>query len=309
MSEHRRAPRRFDVAGRVLIAAHPENWLQLVGLPADGPAIAIDSNVSTVLAEVDQVVRVEGAKPWIAHIETQSGRDLTLSSRLLRYHALLLHAHQLPVATSVVLLRPEADGAELTGTYRTALPDGGPGLVFPYRVVRVWQLDVEVVLAGGLGTLPLAPISQVAEAEVPRVVQRVAARIRDEANASTGRDLWAATYLLLGLRFGAEQARALLAGGMAMRESATYQAILKEGRSEGLRTGRQVGRREGRQEGQLEGRADEARRWLLRLGSRRFGPPAGSVSAAIERITSVERLEQLGERLLTAESWDDLLAD
>jgi predicted transposase YdaD len=81
-----------------------------------------------------------------------------------------------------------------------------------------------------------------------------------------------------------------------MKESSTYQAILAEGRTEG------------RAEGRVEGRAEEARRLLRLLGDRRFGPPDARNRAAIESLTSVERLEQLTERLLDASGWDELLA-
>ncbi len=77
-----------------------------------------------------------------------------------------------------------------------------------------------------------------------------------------------------------------------MKESVTYQAILAEGEAKG----------------KAEGRAEEARRLILRQGTKRFGPPGASVEAAIVGIGSVERLELLAERLLEVESWDELLA-
>ena len=45
---------------------------------------------------------------------------------------------------------------------------------------------------------------------------------------------------------------------------------------------------------------------LLRLGGKRLGLPSPSVASTIAAIDSVERLEQLAERLLEAESWDEL---
>ena len=71
-----------------------------------------------------------------------------------------------------------------------------------------------------------------------------------------------------------------------MKESTTYQKIL----------------REGRQEGREEGRIAEARRFLIVLGTERFGEPDEAGFAALEAIQSVERLEALGRRLITVES-------
>jgi hypothetical protein len=69
-----------------------------------------------------------------------------------------------------------------------------------------------------------------------------------------------------------------------MKESSTYQAILDEGR------------------------AEEARKVLLLLGDKQFGPPDASTRTAIEATTEINRLERLLQRLLDVSSWDELLA-
>jgi len=58
--------------------------------------------------------------------------------------------------------------------------------------------------------------------------------------------------------------------------SSTYQAILAEGRA-------QV---------RAEGRAEGARRFLRRQGTRRFGKPDAHIEAALDAIADLERLEQ-----------------
>ena len=89
-----------------------------------------------------------------------------------------------------------------------------------------------------------------------------------------------------------------------MKESSTYQAILREGMAEGMARGRTEGRVEGRTEGSVE----EARKLLLLLGAKRWGAPDARSRAAIEAITDLARLEQLTERLLDVSGWDELLA-
>ena len=76
--------------------------------------------------------------------------------------------------------------------------------------------------------------------------------------------------------------------GQAMRESWAYQEILAEG--------------------EARGRADEARRVLLRLGSRRLGQPDDAASTALAELADVERVERMIERVLDATSWDDVLS-
>ncbi len=72
-----------------------------------------------------------------------------------------------------------------------------------------------------------------------------------------------------------------------MRESTTYQYILDEGRA--------------------EGRAEEARRFLLRLGRIQLGQPDSATEAALQAINDAERLERMGERLLRVQSWQEVL--
>ena len=60
----------------------------------------------------------------------------------------------------------------------------------------------------------------------------------------------------------------------AKPHSSTYQAILAEGRAKAI------------QEGRVEG----GRSFVLRLGSKRFGPPDAATQAALAAVASFERL-------------------
>jgi len=124
------------------------------------------------------------------------------------------------------------------------------------------------------------------------LVQRMAARINAEPRPRAAK-LWTATYLLMGLRYSEELAMHLLEGVESMQESTTYQAILREGRDEGL----------------IEGRLTGERQLLIRQGTKRFGKPDAAILAAIEAIHEVERLEILGERILDPDvhDWGGLL--
>jgi hypothetical protein len=80
-----------------------------------------------------------------------------------------------------------------------------------------------------------------------------------------------------------------------MEESTTYQGIVRRGREER----REVGR--------AEGRAEEARRMLLLLGETKFGPADAATRSALENISDLARLEELGQRLMNVSSWQELL--
>jgi hypothetical protein len=182
-----------------------------------------------------------------------------------------------------VLLRPEADSPQWTGLLQRGFADEPPLSTLRYAVIRVWQLPVEQLLAGGVGTLALAPINAVPEGEVRQVIRRVKERLTSPRAPRRAADVWAATCVLLGLRYSDAFAHALFEEVLGMEESATYQAIR---------------RRE---------RTAEARRFLLLMGERKFGPAEAATRAAIEGMTDLAQLEDLGVRLVSADSWHELL--
>jgi predicted transposase YdaD len=112
-------------------------------------------------------------------------------------------------------------------------------------------------------------------------------RLEREAPPNQADRLLTAAYVLTGLRLPRAAAFQLFQGVRAMRESDTYQAILEEGREEGL---------------------NALRRALLRLGRKRFGEPDEETRQAICAIRDPDRLEELSERLLDVSTWDELLA-
>ncbi len=51
----------------------------------------------------------------------------------------------------------------------------------------------------------------------------------------------------------------------------------------------------------------EARRLILRLGKKRFGPPEEETEAALNRINDLEKLEELIDRVIEVGNWQELL--
>ncbi len=71
---------------------------------------------------------------------------------------------------------------------------------------------------------------------------------------------------------------------MKMEESVTYQAIVDTGM---LKSARQA---------------------LLKLGEIRLGRPNRKVVSRVERIADHDRLQMLLQRMMTADSWEELMA-
>jgi predicted transposase YdaD len=278
----------FDATLKDLIAAYPRDWLAFLGAPAAGGVEVIDADISTVSAAVDKVLRVLDPVPWLLHLELQSSSRTELAEHFQWYNTLLRHRYRQPVRTAVVLLRPAADSPTLTGIYQDQFPGEPPYLVFRYQVIRLWRLPVDSVLAGSLGTLPLAPLADVTEPVLPGVIQRMQARLVQETTRDKADWLWTATYILMGLRYPEELTAHLLQGVDTMEDSVTYQAIIRKG--------------------QAAGRLAEAKAILLRQGRKRFDLPDPASTAALEAITDLDRLERMSERLLEVTSWQELLA-
>ena len=288
-------PKPYDATTKFLVEGFPADWLAFAGLGPLGRVDVIDANLSTITAEADKVLRVDGPEPWLAHVELQVSHEANLPRRLLRYNTLLDDRHDLPTRSVVVLLRPQADGDDLSGVYLRSLPGGTAYLEFRYDVIRAWLQPVESILLGGLGTLPMAPVSDLAGMEPAEVIRRMEERVDRESRGDAGL-FWSATGILMGLRYRREEIQELLRGVRAMKESVFYQMILEEGEAKG------------EAKGKLEGKLEEARRIVRQLGQRRFGPPDPGTVATIEAIESIERLESLLDRVLDVSNWENLLA-
>jgi len=299
--------KRYDAAIKHLVEAHPADWLAFAGLPPATQLKVIDADISTVGPAADKVIQVLAPEPYLAHLEFQSSADAELDNRVLLYNVLLRWRHKLPVRSVVVLLRPQADGRGSSGVVNEVAASDSM-LDFRYRVIRLWKQPVESVLAGGLGTLPLAPISEVAREALPDLIESIKRRLESEAEPRELTDALAATFILLGLRYPREFAQALLKGVREMKESTTYQMIIEEGEAKGRAEGMVRGIAEGIAAGIVEGRIKEARALVLRLGQRRFGRAPEKVIEYLDSIVELGELESIAEQLVEAQGWDDLIA-
>jgi predicted transposase YdaD len=282
-------PLPFDATLKDLVRTHPADWLAILGEPATQPVQLLTPDLSTVSAFADIVFSL-GER--ILHVDFQSSADIRLPRRLLMYNTLLYDEYDLPVHSIVVLLHPRADRSDLTGTVSYEGRPGRGGLTFQFEIVRLWEVPLNVLLQGGLGTLPLTPLGQVPEGAAPEGVMpgtigRLRERIHSEAPQGEVAKLVTAAYVLTGLRFPRDLTNQFFQGESAMMESDTYLYILEQG--------------------EAKGQIKEARKILLRQGRERFGEADENVGTVVESITDLERLERLTVRLLHVSSWQELL--
>jgi len=281
-------PHRFDATLKDLVQSHPADFEAAFRLHGPGPPAVVNVDLATVSAATDVTLGYGHPPRLLVDLNFQASRDAGLPARVRLYNALLHHRLRAPVHTVVILLRPAADGPELTGRLRyQALPRRG-AVDFRYEVVRLWERPARQLLAGGPGTLPLAVLGRLpGDAPVREglagVVAAIDRRLRrtDQAEA---RRLLTSAFVLSGMRVTRDEARRLFRGVTAMHESDTYMAIVEEGELKA------------------------ARRILLRQGRKRFNEPDAATKAALEAITNVARLERMADRILDASSWQELLA-
>ena len=151
-------------------------------------------------------------------------------------------------------------------------------------MLEVWELSPDALLAGGLATLPLAPIGATVEGDLPRVVARMGERFDKPEAKRQAPELWAASSILMGLKYERALIERLITEVRGMAESVTID-IFKEW-----------------------GAKELARKIILQQGTVRFGEPPDAVKQAIERTEELTRLVELATRLLQVDSWDELLA-
>lgn len=279
----------FDATLKDIVQDHTPDFETALKLTDVPPARVLNVDLSTVSAATDIALGHGDPLEAITDLNFQSGPDAEVSDRLLLYNALFRHRFHVPVHTLLILLRPVADHSDLTGKVRYVGRKRRGKMDFSFEILRLWKQPIKPFLTGGLGTLPLAPLCRMpggakVEDALPGILRQIDERLRAEAGPEEARKLLAATYVLIGLRMPAELAAPMFQGLQLMRESSTYQLILDEGRVAALQ------------------------KVILRLGRIRFGPPDEAMLNAVNSITNGDRLERMSDRVLTAATWQELLA-
>jgi hypothetical protein len=283
----------FDATLKDLARAAPRDFLAAFDRPPTLPVSLLNVDLSSVTTAADLVVGLGDPLAEIVHLDFQSSAAAWKHTQLLIYNSLLFGHFHVPVHSIIVLLRPQAAHSNLNGSVRyAARPDHGK-MDFDYEIVRLWEQPAEDLLAGSLGTLPLAVLGQVTvgvplEQGLAGVLQRLVDRLMREASPEEARKLLTSAYTLTGLRLPRTAVRQLFLHGVHampvdMRDSDTYLAILDEGREAALKE------------------------LFLELGQDRFGPAPETITARLSSINDLGRLKRMIKHLQKAANWQDLL--
>jgi hypothetical protein len=284
-------PHPFDATLKDLVRRYPEDFKQLLVLRIPGKARVLNVDLSIVSAATDVVLGIGEPLRAAVDVNFQASRDRRLASRVLGYNALLYHQLGVPIHSIVVLLRKDADVRGLTGELKYHVDPNRGKIEFTFEIVRLWQESVRRFLAGPVGALPLAVLAEVSGASprqaLRRVLHEIDERVSHELSPPQIADLWAATFVLSGLRMPRHEAVGLFKGVLGMKESTTYQYIIEEGEKLGVVKG--------------------VHRTILALGEDKFGKPSLAIVKRLKALDDLDRLDRISRNMLHAKSWKELL--
>lgn len=292
----------LDRSLKVLFRLAAPAFLRLAGLSVDPSRIRI-GDVTINLAEhrADGFVFVgdEGdPKRWAAHVEFQSQPDSRVLTTWFLKNAVLTSQLQMRVLL-IVLYLLRGDRATFPDSYFAAA--GGISNEYRFHAIRLWE-HAEAIRSGELAEL--APLLLLCEDKPSEeTIEEERALIRDlDAPREVKADLLAVAAMIGTRYFTAEVLQRLFREELMMLKEAGF---IQEWIEEGIEEGIEKGRAEGIEKGRAEGRAEGARELLLQQLAVRFGELPAAVVQRIGEL-SVEECQQIGLRLLTASSLDEL---
>ena len=224
-----------------------------------------DGNLSNT-AYADKVFRIDGPKPAYLHLELQAGSELGLPERMQLYNTVLKRRKGVPVYSILLLLRKSAVASDQSGRLLDVGVSGELHNDFRYTVLRVWDQPADRWLNAGVGLLPLALLTDEANADLPAV----AGRFHDRLSAAPVSDkvrheVRSSAFVLGGLRHKQDfLVKVFTNMSMTLEDSTTYQWILEKGIAKGQTLGDAVGLALGEARGEARGEVRGRVRTILR---------------------------------------------
>jgi hypothetical protein len=243
----------------------------------------LQSELPGTTVAVDQVFQVTLAndRELLLHLEFQGRRSHEpMQWRMLEYMLRLAHIYRLDLE-SVVMYVGRGAGADDTGVYQVNGLDGTPVLAWRYRVMRLWQMPAEELMAAR----QVAPLALLGQTQITRpevTLQAVVSRMRRVTDEALREHLLAALVALLPDEEMVNMVDRLLEEDEWLLELPFQQRILAEGRRQG--------------EAEV----------LLRLLRSRFGTLPEDVMA---RLNAADALLRWSERVLSASTLDAVFAE
>ena len=278
----------------------PADLVKLIGSKGEFDRV-LPTDLMRIERRPDLVFKLKNPDS-ILHVEIQSVRDETMDTRIRQYHVVLDDLYYpIPVHSVLILLSPKANSRKITG--EVVREDS----YFRYTVLRLWEHSIEEGLALPLSILPLAVLFGVGTEEIKEVVARIKERVEKECPPDKQGDMYALVLFFLGSVVEFDIAMEIMKGAKGMEGSVTYQRVFDEGILKGLQQGIQQGKLQGITEGIEKGKIEEARKNLIMIAELKFSAPKASQRKRINSVSDLSKLEDLLRKVITTNSWDELL--
>lgn len=180
-----RASKPFDATIKDLAAQGPADFVTCFDGPTTRPVRLLNVDLSTVTTAADMVFAIGDPLAEILHLDAQAGPSATKHLDVLAYNVLLHRTYRVPVHSGVLLLRPQAQHPNLSGSVRYAARPGRGRMEFEFEVIRLWEIPADDLLRSALATVPLAVLGKLPEVlrledALADVIQRLAQRLQQE---------------------------------------------------------------------------------------------------------------------------------
>ncbi|MBI5481286.1 MAG: Rpn family recombination-promoting nuclease/putative transposase [Deltaproteobacteria bacterium] len=272
----------WDVTFKRLLRLRPQDLLSLVpGAPADQPwrlcpTEFVPRPTSRML---DGCLDLE-ADPGgtLYHVEFEATPRSDTGRRVFEHFALVHAAHPGRAVRPVVFYLGPGEQSRRPQDRHVVLADGEAICDFRFDAVRLWEFDADELLARPAPAL-WSVVTLGRGAGLPHVARAVEL-LQALPDRALARELLVVLYLVAGTRFAEPAVRALLPEEVLMR-SATYDAIVEQGRAQGWERGLA--------EGQVEG----LRRACRRVAATKLGEIAPDLDRRLAEFTDPAALEAL----------------
>lgn len=283
--------KKADISTKKLISLAPENWVKWVTqIPDIITGEIINSEFQWISRESDVLVKATSPKygEFLVLNELQLRYKPEMPKRMRAYTALAEEKYDLPTYPVLINILKESE-EELPNRYESEF--AGLKARQDYRVINLWEVDVEIALSQPIPSLlPFVPILKGGGEEA--TVRQALQMLRADEQLSQLETVMAffATFVLDSVLV-----QQIMRWDMVvLRESPWYQQILKEGEKLGEQRGELKGEKRG---------IVSAIELSLEI---KFGQEGLQLMPEISQIADLEQLKTIQRGILTINNIDEL---
>ncbi|MEH2320243.1 Rpn family recombination-promoting nuclease/putative transposase [Nostoc sp.] len=280
-----------DVSTKRLISLAPDNWVKWVTqIPDIVAGEILNSEFQWISRESDVLIRVESSQhgKFLVLNELQLRYKPEMPRRMRAYAALAEEKYNLPTYPVLINILKASD-AEIPTSYASNI--AGLRAIQDYRVINLWEVDVNIAFAQPLPSLlPFVPILKGGDNE---------SKIRDALQILRADEQLNQLETVLGFfaTFVLDSAivQQILRWDMALLEqSPWYQEIFSKGEARG----------EAR--GELRGRKEELYSGIELALEIKFGNQGLELMPIISQITDLQKLKAIQQAIRTVNTVNEL---